>query len=77
MIDAKPARSDSQEVNKHRWTMFVSLSLQGQADQTSEFIRSVTYKLHPTFRPSVIKIEKAPFLIARVGWGYFTIEVEI
>lgn len=56
--------------------MFVCLA-NGNADETANYIKSVTYKLHPTFRPSVIKVDKPPFLISRIGWGYFEIEVEI
>jgi len=37
----------------------------------------VTYHLHPTFKPSVIKVDEAPFLLSRVGWGYFTLEMDI
>ena len=56
--------------------MFVVLA-DGNAEATAKYIKSVTYHLHPTFRPAVIKIDKPPFLISRVGWGYFDIEVEI
>jgi len=33
--------------------------------------------LHPTFKPSVIKVTEPPFLISRIGWGYFEIHMEI
>ena len=56
--------------------MFVCLG-DGNAEGTAKYIKKVTYHLHPTFKPSVIPIAQAPFLIARVGWGYFEIEVEI
>ena len=61
--------------NSHRWCMFASLA-QG-ADETGKFIKSVTYHLHPTFTPSKIKVEKAPFLLSRVGWGWFDIQMDI
>ena len=56
--------------------MFVVLA-DGNAEMTGKYIKSVVYNLHPTFNPSVIKIEQPPFLISRIGWGYFTIEIEI
>ena len=40
-------------------------------------IKCVTYHLHPTFTPSVIKVKQAPFLLSRIGWGYFDVEIEI
>ena len=55
--------------------MFVCLN--NDKDATQKIIKSVTYHLHPTFKPSVVKIEEAPFLLSRIGWGYFDIEVEI
>ena len=56
--------------------MFVCLA-NGDANATAKYIKSVTYHLHPTFKPSEVKVISPPFLISRVGWGYFTIEVEI
>ena len=62
-------------MNSHRWVMFVCLN--NDKDATQKIIKSVTYHLHPTFKPSVIKVEEAPFLLSRVGWGYFDVEVDI
>ena len=59
----------------HRWAMFASLST--GVEDTSKFIKSVTYHLHPTFRQPVIKVTKAPFLLSRIGWGYFEIKMVI
>ena len=56
--------------------MYVVLA-NGNAEETAKYIKQVTYKLHHTFKPSVITLKQPPFLIARVGWGYFTIFVEI
>ena len=72
----KAARSNPNEKNKHRWTMFVS-SADGDHALTEQYIKSVTYHLHPSFKPNVIKVTKAPFLIARVGWGYFDVDFDI
>ena len=71
----KPA-SDSKNVNAHRWAMFVCLS-NGKKEETGNYVESVTYHLHPTFKPSVIKVTQAPFLLSRIGWGYFEMEIDI
>lgn len=56
--------------------MFITLNNE-KVDETVKFIKSVTYHLHPTFKPSVIKVEQAPFLLSRVGWGYFEVEFDV
>ena len=53
------------------------MSLNDNVDETSKYIKSVTYYLHPTFKPSVIKISEAPFLLSRLGWGYFPIQMVV
>ena len=55
--------------------MFVAFN--DNKEETKRFIKSVTYHLHPTFTPSVIKVEEAPFLLSRLGWGWFTVEFEV
>ena len=56
--------------------MFITLNNE-KVDETSKFIKTVTYHLHPTFKPSVIKVDKAPFLLSRIGWGYFEVEFDV
>lgn len=55
--------------------MFVSLN--NNPDETQKYIKSVTYHLHPTFRQNKIKLTEAPFLLSRVGWGTFDIQMDI
>ena len=55
--------------------MFVSLN--GNPEETQKYIKSVTYHLHPTFRPNKITVTEAPFLLSRLGWGWFEIEIDI
>ena len=55
--------------------MFVCLN--NDKDATQKIIKSVTYHLHPTARPAVIKVTEAPFLLSKVGWGYYEIKIEI
>ena len=71
----KPANSDKSKVNCHRWMIYVSLA--ADKEQTGKFIESVTYHLHPTFKPSVIKVTEYPFILSRLGWGYFEVHMEI
>ncbi len=71
----KASRTGGDRKNAHRWCMFMSLNNDPEA--TSKYIKSVTYHLHPTFRPNKIKVTEAPFLLSRVGWGYFDIEMDI
>ena len=52
-------------------------ALNGDKEQTQKYIKRVTYYLHPTFKPSEIVVDQAPFLLARVGWGYFDIEMKV
>ena len=55
--------------------MFVAFN--DNKDETSRYIKSVTYHLHPTFTPSKIKVTEAPFLLSRLGWGYFNVEMDV
>ena len=71
----KPANSDKSKMNVHRWMMHVSLA--ADKDQTAKFIESVTYHLHPTFKPSKITVSQQPFILSRIGWGYFEVHVEV
>ena len=52
--DPKPSQSDKKMQNKHRWVMFVALTT--DKESTGDYIESVTYHLHPTFKPSVVKV---------------------
>ena len=55
--------------------MFVSLN--NNPEETQKYIKSVTYHLHPSFRQNKIKLTEAPFLLSRVGWGTFDIQIDI
>ena len=47
------------------------------AGGTSKFIKSVTYHLDEGFDPCLIRLNEAPFQLARNGWGTFELEVDI
>jgi len=71
----KRARSQKNALNSHRWAMFMTFN--NEDALTEKFIKSVTYHLVPGFRPTTIKVNKAPFLLSRVGYGFFTVEFDI
>ena len=56
--------------------MFITLNNE-KVDETSKYIKSVTYHLHPTFKPKDIQVKEAPFLLSRLGWGYFDVEFDV
>jgi predicted house-cleaning noncanonical NTP pyrophosphatase (MazG superfamily) len=60
---------------EHRWAMFISLDNDNRL--TRKFIKSVTYKLHPTYKISSIKVSEPPFLLSRTAYGWFNIECHI
>ena len=56
--------------------MFVSLA-SGDHQATSDYITRVRYYLHATFCPSVVVVKDPPFLLSRIGWGYFKVIAEV
>lgn len=71
----KKWNDDNSKSLTNRWCMFMSLS--NDVAETSNFIKSVTYHLHPTYRVNKIKVTEAPFLLSRTAWGYFEISMDI
>lgn len=61
--------------NTHAWTMFVTLN--NHKEMTEKLIKSVEYTLHPTFNPPVVKVDKYPFGLRRIGWGTFEVRIKI
>lgn len=59
--------------NKHEWTLFIKID----NENIESFIENVVITLHPTFYPSSITLDKAPFEIKRQGWGIFDIPIKI
>lgn len=49
--------------NIHRWRFFVTF---GSRHEDASYIESVTVRLHPTFRPSVLEFTEPPFSVSRV-----------
>lgn len=59
--------SEDSPQNNHEWAFFIKPS-------RTEIIEEVQIFLHPTFRPSRIVRQRAPYEIRRLGWGIFAIE---
>lgn len=66
----KLIRHESGSRNKHEWNFFVRPS-------RTDVIEEIQIFLHPTFRDHKIVLTHAPYSIRRVGWGVFTIFVNI
>eukprot|EP01065_Artemidia_motanka_P026009 TRINITY_DN3093_c3_g3_i1.p1 TRINITY_DN3093_c3_g3~~TRINITY_DN3093_c3_g3_i1.p1 ORF type:complete len:1184 (+),score=378.48 TRINITY_DN3093_c3_g3_i1:114-3665(+) len=59
------------KANPHLWTMFV------QANDGADYIESVTFILHASFKQPELKMVHPPFEFTRVGWGTFTVQVRV
>lgn len=66
------------EKNVHKWVCFARIEGEKHPEK---YIESVKFELHPTFRPSVIELDKpnleGSYEISRLGWGTFDIPVTI
>ncbi|CAF2394371.1 unnamed protein product [Rotaria sp. Silwood2] len=52
---------------RHEWTLFIKFENDDQ-NEITQFIKQIIINLHPTFRPSQIILDKAPFRLTRIGW---------
>ena len=60
--------------NTHEWAAYVEW---GKDSLTKKFISKVEFKLHPTFNPPKVTVNKVPLQIKRWGWGVFEIKIII
>ena len=76
----------TRQQNSHSWTCYVKPTwLAADAPhglEAASVISSVTFDLHPTFRPQVVRVEtvnarSGSFSVARRGWGTFDIDITI
>jgi hypothetical protein len=58
--------SPDEPSNMHLWKFFVRPS-------RTDIVAAVEIQLHPTFRPSHLRLTHAPFEVERKGWGYFVV----
>eukprot|EP00741_Cyanophora_paradoxa_P021175 tig00021339_g20438.t1 len=66
--------------NVHQWACFVRLSdgPHGIPDErVPDYIARVDFLLHPTFRQRLVSLSDPPFVVQRVGWGYFSIPITV
>ena len=68
-------RKNSSENNHHRWIAFV-VANECKAD-TGSIVESVTFHLHKSFNQSKVVVTEAPFILSRIGWGYFDLVMEV
>jgi len=64
---------ESLDDQKFKWT----LTLNSTNPALMKKVKSVTFRLHETFHPDFVKVSEPPFSISRIGWGTFTIPIEI
>ena len=60
----------------HKWMIYV----RGSPNEPSleSYIKSVTFFLHPTYKPNdIVTISKSPYHLTRLGWGEFTVRVQL
>ena len=59
--------------------MFVDIQRKGlmanKFKNAGDLIEKVEYKLHPTFNPPLVVVDKYPFTFSRLGWGIFNIPI--
>jgi hypothetical protein len=60
--------------NSHHWAAFVKFPHDLPA---KKFVKKVRFLLHPTFPYREVDVVKEPFVVRRIGWGYFTIPITI
>ena len=64
----------SKDEETHKWCAYV----RGVNNENiSNFIKSVEFTLHDTFKPNKILLTKWPFEIYKTGWGEFDIKIKI
>lgn len=62
-------------VNRHIWTMFVSASKHKLLSPQS--IEHIIYEIHPSYRQTIYKVSKAPFLLKKGARGSFEVKATI
>jgi YEATS domain-containing protein 4 len=64
----------NEEGKTHTWSCYVRSA---DGSQLGEYVKSVTFTLHPSFAESVRCISKAPFEVSECGWGEFDILIKV
>lgn len=61
--------------NTHRWVINVNVSKMGES--SNHLVKSVTYRLHESFKNPIRVLNSEPFSLSETGWGSFTLVVEV
>ena len=64
-----------EHLRKHRWKVYVH-AFRGGYD-ISDLVDKVRFELHPSFSRTEKICQKAPFVYKCIGWGYFTLPIDI
>jgi len=59
--------------NSHEWKVYVKPA----RPEAKKYIDSVIFRLHNSFSVPVRTVNKTPFEVKAIGWGYFTIPITI
>merc|ERR1719326_795447 len=61
-------------LNTHEWRLFVKSATN---EPLENFVKKVTFTLHPSFKPQVRVVDKAPFEVVEKGWGEFEAQIKV
>mmetsp|Transcript_66102 Transcript_66102/g.138068 ORF Transcript_66102/g.138068 Transcript_66102/m.138068 type:complete len:681 (+) Transcript_66102:166-2208(+) len=61
--------AEKRDAKRHNWTFYVR--------GATEHVKSVTIKLHPTFKQPIRHADRPPFEFYSAGWGTFDIDVTV
>jgi len=61
----------------HKWTLFLRPADEETRERFESEVEWVEFDLHPTFTPSVVRVDAPPFELTRTGWGYFDVGVSV
>lgn len=67
--NAKKLHDNDEKKNTTLWKCYVS------CENERSMIEKVTFQLHPTFSPSKVTLFRPPFVVERIGWGSFNIQI--
>jgi transcription initiation factor IIF auxiliary subunit len=61
------------DAQQTEWTLYVRT----KEPQFEQLIRRVDVKLHESFAPPTVALTASPFTVTRVGWGTFTVKLQV
>ena len=70
-----PTQSSSGSKIHHEWKVYVKIK--DNSLNSGDYIESVHFKLHPTFKNRFIECDGPPFEYRTTGWGTFMISILI